>query len=165
MLKGIIMDYFLFTRTMIRTSSIVIEAQTLRVLLAEIWIHRSHVTPWLPSDQPVQEQTKLMSQQRGTKHSYKLFSLLHSYPYILVWCPMVYIIWTMVTAVNSTNLQPLSSVIRSFPLINPSPFGIRLGFISGRLPLTSNSGCTFVQYTYWLRFLYYIYIYMLGLSN
>ena len=43
--------------------------------------------PWLPSNQPVPEQNKLMSWQRGIKHGYKLFLLLHSLPYTLVWCP------------------------------------------------------------------------------
>ena len=78
----------LFTRTVIWTSSIDIEVQILlfHVWLAKIWIHRSHTTPWLPSDQPVPEQTKPMSQQWSTKRNY-MFSLLHSHPYILVWRP------------------------------------------------------------------------------
>ena len=78
-----------FARTMIQTISIVIQAQTLLfcVSLAEIWIHQSLATPWLPLDQLVLEQTKLMTQQGGTKHSYKLFSLLNIPLCFLVWRP------------------------------------------------------------------------------
>ena len=54
-------------------------------IAAVIWIYQSCPTPWLPLDLWVPEQTKPISWQWGTKHSYKLFSLLHSHPYILVW--------------------------------------------------------------------------------
>ena len=42
---------------------------------------------WLPQRTGTLVQLNSMSQQRGTKHSYKLFSLLHNPSYILVWHP------------------------------------------------------------------------------
>ena len=45
---------------------------------------------------------------------------------ILVWCPHnTSYIWTKATMAYSTNIQPLSMVIWSFPLINNSPFKLR----------------------------------------
>ena len=68
-----------------------------------------------------------MSWQRSIKHSYKLFSLLHNPPYILVWHPhSICIIWTMATTVYLESIWPLSSVIGSLPLINPLPFRLRV---------------------------------------
>ena len=89
------------------------------------------MTSWLPSDQPVLEQTKSMSRQRGTKHNYKLFSLLHSLPDILVWLPhsIYHMNHSYNTTVHSTNTQPSSSVNRSLPLM-----ALGLRFISGKLP-------------------------------
>ena len=55
-----------------------------------------------------------------------------------------------VQVLGNLSIRPLSSVIGTLPLINPSP--------NGKLPLTSDLGRIFVVYTLpW--FIYYIYIY------
>ena len=55
----------------------------------------------------------------------------------------------------STNIRPESEIRGSLPLINPEPEGRGVyqwhtkgeGFISGKLPLTLDSGRIFVEYT------------------
>ena len=59
----------------------------------------------------------------------------------------VFVVWTMVTVVYSTNYMSVFLSHQKFATDKPSPF--RLRFISSKLPLTSDFGSYICQiYTY-----------------
>ena len=97
------------------------------VSLAEIWIHQSRATLvlWLPWWPGTLVQFNSMSRQRGTKHSYKLFSLLHSQPYILVWRP--HIIYHMNNGYIGAFNKYTSLVLGHRIFVIHKPLACRLG--------------------------------------